>query len=110
MLVPKFSAFSYYHHNQRKEWSVERDIFVLRLKQLEEEEKSLRSWIISDLHDEVKGNLNSIGLVTLSIDQHGFDGSGIFDLAGIQFGLEICVDHMDGHLNLSPTDLMSRHL
>ncbi|WP_224240232.1 hypothetical protein [Hyalangium gracile] len=37
------------------------------------------------------------------LQKWGFDGRGIFDMAGVRFGIEICADHLGGRLQLSPT-------
>jgi len=36
------------------------------------------------------------------LQSHGFDGNGIFDLAGIRFAVEVCADHLSSRLALSP--------
>lgn len=43
------------------------------------------------------------------LQAHGFDGTSIFDLAGVRFAVEICADHMGGRLIESPTGRFTYH-
>ena len=43
------------------------------------------------------------------LQAYGFDGTSIFDLAGVRFAVEICADHMGGRLIESPTGRFTYH-